>query len=93
MDRTLLRSWQEGVNTQKGRTLDHHLIVRTEVLDQMAKSLMQSEHANTRRRRRLVSSGQGDTRAGREAAEEGELLDEGLAIVRAAQNESWKESS
>jgi hypothetical protein len=79
--------------TQKGRTLDHHLIVRTEVLDQMAKSLMQSETANTRRRRRLVSSGQGNTRAGKEAAEEGELLAEGLAIVRSAQSESWQHTS
>lgn len=65
---------------------EHRLIVRTEVLDQIVKSLMQSVTATTKRRRRLDPN----TRAGREAAEEAELLTEGLSLATKAQSDSWE---
>lgn len=74
--------------------MNHHTLeVSTEVLDHIAKSLMQSIHANTRRRRRLETSGQTNTRTWKECVEEADALDEGLAQVRAAQNNSWRQAT
>lgn len=63
----------------------HSITVRTEVLDQIAKSLMLSRTANVKRKRRL----NGTSRAFREVAAEGDLIKEALDTVEAAQEQSW----
>jgi hypothetical protein len=63
----------------------HRLEVRTDVLDQIVKSLMQSVTANTQKRRRLNAS----SPPGRQAREEGDLLNEALSAALQAQTESW----
>lgn len=64
---------------------DHTITLSTDALDQVAKSLMQSRTAITRRRRRIDPN----TKLGREVADEASHIDEALRIVEAAQEESW----
>ena len=65
---------------------DHVTITfNTDVLDQVAKSVMLSITANTKRRRRLDPT----TRNGREAAEEYARLEEALHVLTQAQRDSW----
>ena len=63
----------------------HHLEVRTEVLDAIIKSLMQTKTAVTKRRRRLDTN----TKTGRDAAREFELVEEALDLCEEAQSASW----
>jgi hypothetical protein len=63
----------------------HRLILNTDQLDQVVKSLMQSITANTKRRRRLDAT----SRTGREAATEGELIAQALHAAVQAQAQSW----
>jgi hypothetical protein len=84
MDRLVLLH-REGRMTTEQRV--HRLEVRTDVLDAIVKSLMQSVTANTNKRRRFDDK---SPRA-RQAAEEGELLAEGLTAALRAQTESWSQ--
>jgi hypothetical protein len=61
------------------------ITLRPEVLDQVVKSLMQSVTANSAKRRRL---NKGQTY--NDAAREGNLLNEGLAQMLAAQQGSFR---
>ena len=63
----------------------HQLIVSTEELDQIVKSLMTSITANTTKRRRLKEGSQ----QARQAAREGEHLASGLQTAIKAQADSW----
>jgi uncharacterized protein involved in exopolysaccharide biosynthesis len=65
----------------------HFLTVqlKPEVLDQVVKSLMQSVTANSSKRRRLNVKSQ----TYRDAAREGDLLNEGLTQLLAAQQQSF----
>lgn len=63
----------------------HQLIVTTEEVDQIVKSLMQSITANTQKRRRLKEGSQQALQAGRD----GNHLVSALQRAIAAQAESW----
>ena len=65
--------------------MDHKLVLRTEVLDHIAKSVMQSITANTKRRRRLTPN----TKAEREAGVTDDLLREAREAIEEAQATSW----
>jgi len=69
--------------------MEHRLVVRTEVLDQIEKALMQALSSNTKRRRRMTQG----TRASKDAAYERQLLTEGLQDITKAQEESWAEET
>jgi hypothetical protein len=66
----------------------HQLILNTDELDQVVKSLMQSITANTNKRRRLRDGSQ----QAQQAAREGEHLHAALTMALDAQTGSWKES-
>lgn len=61
------------------------LQLRPEVLDQVVKSVMQSVTANSSKRRRLNAKSQ----TYRDAAREGDLLNEGLGALLSAQSQSY----
>jgi hypothetical protein len=63
----------------------HQLIVSTDELDQIVKSLMQSVTANTQKRRRLKEG----TQQARTAAKDGDNLASSLQLAIKAQSESW----
>jgi hypothetical protein len=72
--------------------MKHTLVVDTEVLDQISKSLMQSLNANIKKRRRMQEAGQTRTRTYADATHEGELLTTAQQDVIAAQSASLAES-
>jgi hypothetical protein len=65
---------------------NHQVILNTEQLDQVVKSLMQSVTANTNKRRRLKEGSQ----QARQAARDGDHLASALQVAILAQSESWQ---